>query len=191
MENMQFVHTRFFCSLLLINLLESFVFTLCMINKVSVYGTISVLGTDACNSTYSHGERRPLWTKPHQVRFCLGWCLFQSRENIAYHKYYGIDESHLGCIRSSATVFELPDHPPQVLFFQSVQFYFLFTFFFFFFLSLHHISLVQTSWEEAVKSQGSTLCMYIQLSVQLNSLVNHFSCMTEHVLCGRHFYEVP
>jgi len=75
-----------------------------MTNKVSVYGTILMLDTDACNSTYAHGETRPLWTKPYQVRFCLGWCRLWSRENIAYHKYYGIDESHLGFRRSSATV---------------------------------------------------------------------------------------
>lgn len=112
--NMQFVRTRFFCSLLLINLVQSFVFTLCMINKVSVYGAILVLGTYACNSTYSHGEMGPLWTKPHQVRFCLGYCLFRSRENIAYCKSSGIDESHLGFIRSSATVIRAAGPPTSI-----------------------------------------------------------------------------
>lgn len=148
---MQFVHTRFFYSLLLINLVQSFVFTLCMINKVSVYGAILVLGTYACNSTYSHGEMGPLWTKPHQVRFCLGYCLFWSRENIAYCKSSGIDESHLGFIRSLQQLFELPDHPPQFLIFHSVQFYLLFTHFKIP-LPLSLISLVKISWEETIKS---------------------------------------
>lgn len=179
---MQFVHTGFFCSLLLINPLESFVFTLCMINKVSVYGAISVRGTAARNPTYSPGETRPPSTEPHQVRFCLGGCPFRSGENIACHEYYGIDESHLGFVRSSATaiwaagpptsVFDFPERLVFILYLPILKSY----------VHPPPTSLVQICWEETVRSQGSTLHVFIQLSIWGNPSVSSVSCMTEHVL---------
>lgn len=182
---MQFVHTRFFCSLLLINLVESFVFTLCMINKVPVYGAILVLGTYACNSTYSHGEMRPLWTKPHQVRFCLGYCLFRSGENITYCKSSGTDESHLGFVRSSATVIQAARPPTSIFDFPQRPVLSSIYLFWISPPSLPHLTYKNQLWGDCKKSFA---CSYN--SVWLNPFVNNFSCMTEHVLCGRHFYEV-
>lgn len=161
-----------------------------MINKVSVYGAILVRGTAVVTPPILTG-RRDL-PQPNLIGSGFVWVGAHSEAGKISRitSIMGLMNHTFGFVRSSATViwaagpptsvFDFPERLVSILCLPILKSYVQ---------PPPPTSLVQICWEETVKSQGSAPRVFIRLSTWGNPSVSSASCMTEHVLRGRHLSE--